>query len=142
MRPLDTYVCEFPTITMQNMSTSAGSRPPRVVILLDWSSLPAFLTMPTGASGERCFRRMSLAMPRYSVLVLLLGLYMHVMKSPSAAFPTLSMIRSRGVIRSDRLTMTRSCISGAPRMDAADDAAVMPGTVSISMSAPISSASW
>lgn len=67
---------------------------------------------------------------------------MHVMKSPSAAFSTLSIIRSRGVMRSDRLTITRSCMSGAPRIEAADDAAVMPGTVSISMSAPISSASW
>ena len=74
MRPLDTYVCEFPTITMQNMSTSAGSRSPRVVTLLDQSSLPAFLTMPTGVSGERCLRRTFLASLRYSVLVLLLGL--------------------------------------------------------------------
>lgn len=63
-------------------------------------------------------------------------------KSPSAATSTLFMIRSMGVIRSERLIIARSCISGAPSTDAAVDAAVIPGTVSMSMSAPISSASW
>lgn len=71
---MDSYVCEFPKITMQNMSTSAESRPPNVVTLLHWSSLPAFLTMPTGVSGERCFKTISRAWSRYVVLVLLLGL--------------------------------------------------------------------
>lgn len=61
-------------MTMQNMSTSSVSRSLSVVTLLHWSSLPAFLTMPTGVSGERCFRSMFLAWSRYSVLVLLLGL--------------------------------------------------------------------
>ena len=72
--PFDTYVCEFPMMTIENMSTSALSRSPNVVTCLLSSSLPAFLTMPTGVSGERCLRRMFLASLRYSVLVLLLGL--------------------------------------------------------------------
>ena len=51
------------------------------------------------------------------------------------------MILSMGVIRSERLMSAVSCMRGAPRMAALDEAAVTPATDSISMSAPISSAS-
>ena len=49
------------TYSLGEVAMPAGSRPPNVVILLDWSGLPAFLTMPTGVSGDLCFKSISRA---------------------------------------------------------------------------------
>ena len=60
---------------------------------------------------------------------MLLGLYSEIIKSDLAAKSTLSFISSYGVIKSLKLILQLSCISGAPTIEPAADDAVIPGTI-------------